>query len=697
MDEEKSQVLSKLEAAKRMAAEKDYAGARSRLLELHNQFPGSKNITQMITVCDILFASELTTLDGQTDWYWVLQLSPAATISQLRLRYNKFTALLEGIKGEFPGTVSALKLVHDAYDVLSTPPKSLIFNSKRLTSAACDRNLNQELNGSLVCENTGSKDVEEGFVSVGERNLTAEIDDLEGAEVTNKWDKGIDSFEQNSVFSSVEATRVNDNNAENPISFGFSSGKSSVSRVTTGLKSEEDIYNIDGSKKGKVFEAGQIWAAYDSENLPRKYARINNVLEVPFRLDVTWLRPIPKTENEISWCEVRMPVVCGLFDLQEDENSVVDSTLFSHLVSCTANPTYDKFEILPQEDEVWAIYKNWKPLQWLKNPESRKGCSLQIVRVLEAYSDQEGVIVMPLIKVGGFDHIYKRQSETGLEGSFTVPANCLYQFSHQLPAHELEGGKLFGVYGGISEQDVSTINLSTSQSPVSHMSSLNTRMSGSLKAEWTSEDVAASQVWALYDGFDKMPRIYAVVNKVFSSGAVEVTFLEPIPNPMDNEEISWMEENLPVGCGIFKLGSRVSILPLNTLSHMVNSDRTTKNMLFRIYPKKGEIWAMYKNWNIRWKLQNLINCHCRIVEVISDFTDPFGISTASLEEVPGFKTFYRKQLSDGFALNRVIPRSEMLSFSHRIEAFVVPGIEAHGIPECSWHLEPDALPTLVSK
>lgn len=714
MNGEKSQVLGKMEAAKMLVADKDYVGARSKLLELHYGFPGFKNVPEMIIACEILCASELT-IDGETDWYWVLQVSPKATMSQLKQKYEKLTTVLEGIKGDFPGAVTALKLVHNAYGVLSDTRDSLVFNSKRLTSwGGCEASvsiasslddsghhegssLNQEPHCSLVYESYASKDTEgKGLDGADERSSTPiEVDDSDGADDMNEWNKVISSTEVISRSSSLklEETQTMHNNVVTSMNFDHLEEKPlpNATAVTDHI-CDEGIYNLDSTKEHETFEVGQIWVAYDGEKLPRRYARINYVSESPFRLDVNWLQPVPKTENESKWCEIGMPVVCGLFSLHEDEESLVDSATLSHLVSCTASPTYDEFEILPQEDEVWAVYKDWRPLDWLKNPESRKGCSLQVVKILEDYSDQEGVLVVPLVKVGGSQNVYRRETEVGRECSFRIPANYLYQFSHQLPAHDLEGGKLIGVYG---EQDPSTMNFSTSQRPVSYPSSSDL-VGKSPKLEWTVEHFAASQVWAIYHGTDKMPRQYAVVNKVFPSGAVEVTFLEPHPNPMDYEEISWIEENLPVGCGIFKLGSRIAILEFGKFSHLVNCDRTTKNMFFRIYPKKGEIWAMYRNWNRKWKQKDFSNYHCRIVQITSDFIEPSGVHTASLEEVPGYKTFFQKQQCDGFVLNRAVPRSEMLSFSHRIEAFVVPGIGVHGIPECSWHLEPDALPPVLS-
>jgi hypothetical protein len=68
------------------------------------------------------------------------------------------------------------------------------------------------------------------------------------------------------------------------------------------------------------------------------------------------------------------------------------------------------------------------------------------------------------------------------------------------------------------------------------------------------------------------------------------------------------------------------------------------------------------------------------------------ITVARLTEVKGWLTFFHRQQVDGFDLIHVASRKEMLGFSHRIPAFRVPGVGRYGIPESSWHLEPNALP-----
>lgn len=212
-------------------------------------------------------------------------------------------------------------------------------------------------------------------------------------------------------------------------------------------------------------------------------------------------------------------------------------------------------------------------------------------------------------------------------------------------------------------------------------------------SKWSPKNFVADQVWAVYDGPDSMPRLYAKVINVFSQSEVCVTFLEL--NPMIDEEIQWVEEGLPVVCGIFRAGGGTTILEMSRFSHIVNCDTSSRKSFYRIFPQKGEVWAMYKNWNFKWKQTDHIPYECRLVEILSDYSEENGLIICSLVEVNGRLTFFQRQLYEGYQLTRQLSRLEMLSFSHRIPAFSVRGVKDSDIPKGSLHLEPDALPPKV--
>lgn len=722
MNGDRVQALKTVDVAKRMISDNDYMGARSKLLEVHYQFPSLGNIPHMITTCDILCSTELTLPNGETDWYWVLQLGPAATFSQISSRHDKLTSLLNGIKDEFPNAVAdALQLVRDAFFVLSNIPKRLVFDSKRLTSWEAfspsnsvdktgyesDKITIQEQDSSPFSQSSDSKNADVTKISGSLDKRSSVVIELDGSDDLLHDDDvhylGKASGDAESIPSSwnsisKEETQNLDNLVVSIVDNDISIEKSLPDLSTTPIqRSDGGFYNFDGIRKAESFAVGQIWAAYDDENLPRRYARIDGISKSPFRLHITWLRPVPQSIHEGKWCEVGLPVVCGLFNLHGDEEPLVEHTIFSHLVSYTASPTNEEFKIYPRENEVWAIYEEWKPFSWCDDPESRKGSTLQIVQIIEGYPRQERVIVAALVKVDGHENIYKRDNEDNVEGCFEIPLRCIFRFSHRLPAYGFQDREMSGVSFGMFELDPLAVNASSFSAYEKCQSSPSARdnMGNSLKMEWSAEDFASGQVWAIYDGSDQMPRCYAVVNEVISSVEVTVTFLEP--HPICGEEISWVEENLPPGCGTFRKGATLTTLQMGKFSHLIDCDRSTKKIFYKIYPKKGEVWAMYRNWNSKWKKQDFDRYHCRIVEILSDFSEESGLLIAGLEEVPGYKTFFQRQLcDDGFALNRAVSKSEMLSFSHRVEAFVVPGIKSHGIPEWSWHLEPDALPPVLA-
>lgn len=202
--------------------------------------------------------------------------------------------------------------------------------------------------------------------------------------------------------------------------------------------------------------------------------------------------------------------------------------------------------------------------------------------------------------------------------------------------------------------------------------------------------IAKNQIWALYACPDSMPRKYVAVNNVVSGSEVCVTFLEPHPKLED--EVYWVGERLPFVCGSFIAGKTTMNLEMFRFSYLVKYEDCKNGLSYGIYPKKGEIWAMYKNWKSKWKKTDFSYYQCYIVEVVSDFSEESGLMAVRLVEVPGYTTFFQRQVFDGFEMIQTISRAEMLRFCHRIPAFTVPGVEIHGVSKGSWHLDPDTLP-----
>ena len=133
----------------------DHTGARDNLLMAQKLFPAIDNIGAMLVVCDILSASNIKFPGYGIDYYWVLQLTPSSTFHAVKYCYQSLHTLLQPIKTKFPGTELALKLVEDAFSMLSNHEKRSAYDLKR---NACREDYGSFNIRALSCQNIASKE-----------------------------------------------------------------------------------------------------------------------------------------------------------------------------------------------------------------------------------------------------------------------------------------------------------------------------------------------------------------------------------------------------------------------------------------------------------------------------------------------------------------------------------------------------------
>ncbi|XP_026382243.1 uncharacterized protein LOC113277327 [Papaver somniferum] len=214
------------------------------------------------------------------------------------------------------------------------------------------------------------------------------------------------------------------------------------------------------------------------------------------------------------------------------------------------------------------------------------------------------------------------------------------------------------------------------------------------------ECFAVGQLWSVYDDFDGMPRLYARIDKVglfvysqtqkasLPSFKVYITWLDASPDCVD--DIVWNKKGLPIACGKFKHGAAGTLDDIGVFSHQVvwRKGNTSKTCI--IYPRKGETWALFKNWNINWSSDpnNHRNFDYEYVEVLSDYNEQSGIHVAYLVKNKGFVSLFKPSGVASF----YIPPSELLRFSHKVPSFETSGMERDDVPEGYYELDPASLP-----
>ncbi|KAK8712925.1 hypothetical protein V6N13_148153 [Hibiscus sabdariffa] len=179
---------------------------------------------------------------------------------------------------------------------------------------------------------------------------------------------------------------------------------------------------------------------------------------------------------------------------------------------------------------------------------------------------------------------------------------------------------------------------------------------------------AVNQVWAIYDTLDSMPRFYAWINKVFNPGfKLQITWLEPYPD--EKNEQNWVDLGLPVSCGKYYSGYTETCVDILMFSHQIDPIKSFGKCFFLVYPKKGETWALFRDWDINWASEpenHKPSYQYDFVEVLTDFDEEAGV---------------------------VVSSRELYRFSHQIPSFRMTGKEREDVPVGSFELDPASLPT----
>lgn len=735
----------------------DYTGARTLLLQTLQTNPRLDGAVEMLAALEVLCAanrppSPLTANrpPSPLNWYRVLQALPGDDAARIEARYRTLLDQLEPVRDSLPGADMALGLVSDAYEVLSDPEKRARFDSANANTSSVGGSVKGLVIGAPSNAHFDLRMHAEGaalFSGVDEpapSGANPEVDRLNSfyreyvqpadrpcAEVGNGSDiasssktKSTDSFflgdedelllpEENHVDKKQKSVCEKDVYCESPSQVDLDDCFADPSDAEQQddhhcFDQHYDYHNFEDDRSIEHFTSGQIWAAYDWEKLPRRYALINKILTDKMQLYVSWFKPCPQSHEENKWLTAGLPFVCGTFVVDERQISLSCPSMFSHEIS--GDYLNQHLEVYPRNGEVWAIYSDWD-IGWCSDPEMRRKSAFSVVEILTSYSTDSGCTVAPLVRVDGCRSVFQRY-RSGREQLLQFSSENLLMFSHRIPSFRFthEVGTALELEHSAVPKNLQHVN---TLAPLSPLSGLHNDTNGFHEAsvaqfsypstsipqqqgmmnynnKLSAEDFVEGQIWAVYDARDRMPRSYVRIIRVVSQAAVFVLNLEP--HPMLNEEIRWVEDGLPVACGVFRAGTETSYKDMSDFSHPVQCDWSSRRSFYRIFPKKGEIWAMYKNWEITLDSTDIDNCEPRMVEILSDYTDENGVNACSLTRVKGCLSFFQRVLLEDFHLTRWISRSEMLSFSHLVPAFVVIEIKERDIPQGSWHLEPSALP-----
>jgi hypothetical protein len=205
----------------------------------------------------------------------------------------------------------------------------------------------------------------------------------------------------------------------------------------------------------------------------------------------------------------------------------------------------------------------------------------------------------------------------------------------------------------------------------------------------------ADQIWAVYDKHDGMPRYYARIKQVYSPNfMLRFTWLEL--DPLNDAEKAWSSKELPVACGNFRVGKRLLTEDIKMFSHVVSWIKGRKRCSYEIYPRKGELWALYKGWGMVWcsDTKDHRPYNYDVVEITSDYARGTGTCVIPLVKVKGFVSTFVQPNKQGPYL---IPDGDTPRFSHSIPFHRLSETYSQHIPNGALELDPAALPSDLEK
>uniref|UniRef100_A0A7N0UNL2 J domain-containing protein n=1 Tax=Kalanchoe fedtschenkoi TaxID=63787 RepID=A0A7N0UNL2_KALFE len=486
-------------------------------------------------------------------------------------------------------------------------------------------------------------------------------------------------------------------------------------------------YNdFDKIRGEKGFTAGQVWALYHPfDAMPRLYATVKAVYRTKFKLRMVWLEPDPYNEVGVEMGNRDFPRTWGEF--AEGHSDIMDNLLaFSHQMIWEKDGK-NMYKIYPRKGEAWAVFKNWNTNKAC-NSMKKGACKFQLVEVLSGYVEGRGVSVVYLGKVKGFTSIFCPVDSDEGKTSFEIAPEEMSRFSHKIPSFQMPGKEKKGIPRGSIELDVAAIPpgievlsvpdlfrvqtencdpLSSDSTPItstgfssseSHFP--NTRDGDSNANEnpeaklhsfevyKSNEKFQVGQVWAFY-GETGLPRHYARIKSIVSSAAFQLEVNRLIPCPDQDGRSKWNDRRMPHGCGKFKLSrAKPEFLCPADFSHHLSTVSRGKMCTFFIFPRHGEVWALYKNWNANMCFSKVRHCEYDIVEVLG--CDDLAIEVLLLQRVSGFGSVFKCKVNHQSNITWRIPRTEFLRFSHHIPAFQHAN-EKKGLQSDLWELDPQAI------
>ncbi|KAI3443613.1 hypothetical protein Pfo_000278 [Paulownia fortunei] len=754
MECNKDEAIRAKEIAEKKMENNDFEGAQKIALKAQNLYPELENITQLLSICDVHCSAQKRVLGSEKDWYGILQVEKLADELTVKKQYRRLALILHPDKNRFPGAEGAFKLICEANALLSDPTKKSLYDSKiRVSSRSAPVNpptYNINKNSQLNKQYGAQNNISNGFSSMNQHQATQSTSSVrqevfwtccpfckiryqylrqfvnrslrcptcskifvayevsaQGASLGSKSGQPGAQHVPSKPDSSQPAAfheKVVPNRGNCKMGVQNDKGSSASHAGSQGIASRETVRPEPGVRTGSGSEGIKLaGAAKVIENLKTKETEFQNANSLHGGKEGGTSNG-DAIHRETGDLRNKSRKRGRKLVLESSESC--DTSSHSDIEDLTMKGNFGDLatDLKSESSNVHFPRRSSRKRQHVSYKETDVDDLASALKRAQATKEDNGKEQK--------DALDSEDSKQGNQNSFPTDADYSKSETKEMgPVHSKESlqnkdaecnkdRKVRGETGGKSTTGADMVEIeSDSDRDIYSGDNSDIDLCHCPDPEFSDFDKArdescfdVNQFWACYDTLDGMPRFYAKVKKVLSSPfELSITWLEA--DPIDEAYEKWVDEELPVGCGSFKLGKTEKTSVRLSFSHQVHIKKGKKRGSLIIYPREGEVWALFKDWDMSWSSnpENHKEFKYEIVEVLSDFVAGTGIEVGYLDKVTGFVSLFQRATqceTNSF----LIGPNELYKFSHRVPCFKMTGSEREGVPLGSFELDPASLP-----
>ncbi|XVE56569.1 hypothetical protein DITRI_Ditri04bG0021900 [Diplodiscus trichospermus] len=710
MESNKDEGIRAKELAEKKLAENDAIGAKRFALKAQKLYPELDGLPQLLATVNIYISADAK-INGEVDWYRVLGVQPHADEDTIRKHYRKLALMLHPDKNKSVGADGAFRILSEAWNFLSDKAKRNAYDQKHNFTGISTNVLNGKLSSSSV--RTSRNDNKSNATDLNSVDFATPAPP-DSARKDTFWticnscktcfqypmiyvNKNLPCVKCRTPFLAVEMaspptngsskyTPVSDSGKQEKFTNSYTIGQ----RRSSGLNS-----STKDSQKGAFLEPGSNINVASPSSFTAQAAAVNHSAS----------ETLESGHIELQAGTMRKESLPKFHPSQKTDAAL--GTGSSGSVSSFAAKKHRPKKI--RRDET-GMGNNMAMGNERASSSSFQKSGFKAGRMNVAGISGSNRIKEPshsqlesrniLIEMAQ-KRIRKEQNSWKLT-SLSNASEKPIAFDKRMEEKDERSGKyapsmkpelLKSVKFVDVKSNVDSDIVSATKEPEPRAMNVPDPDFHDFDKDRTEKSFGENQVWAAYDDDDGMPRYYAMIHSVISLKPfkMRMSWLNSKSN-LELAPLNWIGSGFYKTSGDFWIGKHVINRSLNSFSHKVKWSKARKGAV-QIYPKKGDVWALYRNWSCDWSettADEVIHKY-DMVKVLDDYNERKGVLVAPLVKVPGFKTVFQKHSEP--SKTWMIPREELFRFSHQVPSYLLTGQEGPNAPKDCLELDPAATPS----